>query len=319
MFTISCTGTISITLPDSTPYNFIYHTTNHTILAHPSSQLPLLNKRSTLQTFHRRSLEGLSHVGTSFEPFTFLAGPLHVSDHYQIGYAPRCPAIPFGLQSFERTGARGTGVNGCGADNGMKFPDFRFEACCNGHDLCYDNCGTTWEDCNDTFRKCMQDACAEYYSVPRAPPFVNATSPDANSTTWSQWGCDGLADTYATAVGTRIGAWSFNIANKDRCDCGCPVGTMNCTDMCLSDCGSRCDVIGCDGGMPAGSASGLGLLNLTSTIATTASPTANSSVSTSSKIGATTLAATTTASGTSASTSATSSSTTGGGWWPFGR
>lgn len=140
IFTISCSGTIGIRLQDSAQYSFAYHTQNHSILARPTEPQKLSRRWvPALHTFHKRAEEGFNHVGDSWEPFTFLAGPLRVSDHYQIGYAPRCPAAPFGLQSFVRAGARATGFNGCGADNGMKFPDFRFTICCNNHDLCYGN------------------------------------------------------------------------------------------------------------------------------------------------------------------------------------
>jgi len=138
MFTISCSGVISIRLHGNVEYDFAYHTDTQSVLARPSEwQKRVRRWNYTPRLFHRRSEEGFNHIGDSWEPFTFLAGPMRVSDHYQIGYSPRCPAVPFGLQSNVKFGARPAGFNGCGADNGMKFPDFRFTVCCNNHDLCY--------------------------------------------------------------------------------------------------------------------------------------------------------------------------------------
>jgi hypothetical protein len=125
-------------LADEVKYEFGYQAASQSVLARPSEPGKLLRRwNADLHSFHRRTEEGLNHVGDSWDPFTFLAGPLKVSDHDQIGYSPRCPALPFGLQAYVRPGARPAGFNGCGADNGMKFPDFRFEVCCNNHDLCY--------------------------------------------------------------------------------------------------------------------------------------------------------------------------------------
>lgn len=73
----------------------------------------------------------------SWSPFSFLVGPLKVSDRDQIGFQPRCPLKPFGLESFVKPGARPASFNGCGAENGMKVPDYRFTECCDNHDLCY--------------------------------------------------------------------------------------------------------------------------------------------------------------------------------------
>jgi hypothetical protein len=85
----------------------------------------------------------------------------------------------------------------------------------------------TWNQCNDNFRQCMHRQCNE------------------NEPTWSEWGCNNLADAYADMVGTRLGAWSFSNSNIDRCACGCPAGTTNCTDMCLRDCRERCNFVDC--------------------------------------------------------------------------
>ena len=35
--------------------------------------------------------------------------------------------------------------------------------CCNGHDVCFDTCNTDYDDCDETFKKCMHEKCrAEY-------------------------------------------------------------------------------------------------------------------------------------------------------------
>lgn len=97
-----------------------------------------------------------------------------------------------------------------------------------------------WEACNDNFRSCMHQQCTNFYALP-----FNASNLAGNRTTWTEWGCQNLADTYADFVGSPLGSWSFRTSNYDRCDCACPTNTMNCTDICLPDCSKKCDVIDC--------------------------------------------------------------------------
>jgi hypothetical protein len=86
----------------------------------------------------------------------------------------------------------------------------------------------TWEDCNDNFRQCNIKAC-------------NASYPYGKNESWYQidpirWGCWQLADTYADAVGTRIGAWAFNASTVERCECKCPAGSFDCGKYCMTEC-----------------------------------------------------------------------------------
>jgi hypothetical protein len=249
IFHVSCNGTISLRLPDIMQFDFIYHAPSRGILGRPSGAQLALNRRSNklLHNFVRRTEQAVDEVvPDSWAPFNFLVGPFKVSDRDQIGFQPRCPSKPFGLESFVKPGARPASFNGCGAENGMKVPDYRFTECCDNHDLCYgqecffifydgpnadqvfaDDCSMTWSQCNDNFRGCMHNQCNQ------------------NEPTWSEWGCNNLADAYADMVGTRLGAWSFSNSNADRCACGCPAGTANCTDMCLRDCRERCNFVDC--------------------------------------------------------------------------
>lgn len=228
VFDLSCNGTISIHLPDLLQYNFIYHVPTRGILGLPNGNQKALQRRASnaLHSFVKRTEEAIKRdLPDSWSPFHFLLGPLKVSDRDQIGYQPRCPGKPFGLESFVKPGARPASFNGCGAENGMKIPELRFTECCDHHDLCYDDCSKTWNQCNEEFRTCMHGRCK-------------------NDPTWTEWGCNNIADVYADLVSTRLGAWSFRNSN-DRCGCGCPGGTMNCTDMCLPDCRERCKIVDC--------------------------------------------------------------------------
>ncbi|QDS76514.1 hypothetical protein FKW77_005766 [Venturia effusa] len=229
IFDVSCNGTISIRLPDLLQYNFIYHAQSRSVLGLPNrNQKALVHRTSSaLRSFIKRTEQpDYEDLSESWSPFSFLVGPIKVSDRDQIGFSPRCPSKPFGLESFVKPGARPASFNGCGAENGMKIPDLRFTDCCDNHDLCYDDCSKTWNQCNDEFRRCMHSQC-------RHDP------------SWTEWGCNNLADVYADFVGTRLGAWSFYNSNVDRCTCGCPAGTINCTDMCLRDCRERCNFVDC--------------------------------------------------------------------------
>jgi hypothetical protein len=140
IFGISCNGTISIRLSDLVQYNLIYHTPSRGILGRPTGYQQALERRASdaIHKFVRRTAQGVDEVlPDPWAPFNFLVGPLKVSDRDQIGFQPRCPSKPFGLKSFVKPGARPASFNGCGAENGMKIPDYRFTECCDNHDLCY--------------------------------------------------------------------------------------------------------------------------------------------------------------------------------------
>jgi len=61
--------------------------------------------------------------------------------------------------------------NGCGPEGGsIKIPqgygNADYRPACNGHDLCYEECGTPKSDCDDNFHHGMDDSCAEAYPGP---------------------------------------------------------------------------------------------------------------------------------------------------------
>jgi len=142
--------------------------------------------------------------------------------------APRCAAKnPFGLVSIERVGARPPASNGCGPENGIKVPVIKFAECCNRHDLCYDDCSQTWEDCNNAFRMCNHLSCTKEF-----PTKTNESWYDESL----RWGCHQLADTYADATNSYIGVWAFNGSTAERCDCRCPSGMFDCGKACKTEC-----------------------------------------------------------------------------------
>jgi hypothetical protein len=159
----------------------------------------------------------------------------------------------------------------------MKVPDLRFEECCNRHDLCYDNCGVSWEACNDDFRECNHRSCEVSYPLPPnvtssssssslsssttsllssnssttssstavpSPAAPNAASDAAYWNSWLNWGCHNLADTYADAVNSFIGVWAFSASSSDRCECRCPDGAFDCGSVCMLDCDSALGSLG---------------------------------------------------------------------------
>jgi secretory phospholipase A2 len=75
-----------------------------------------------------------------------------------------CPAGTKIIQRFEPT------KNGCGPDVKNEFFKVlndlgrkileRFQGCCDNHDTCYDSCGDNQENCDTTFKTCMQDHCS---------------------------------------------------------------------------------------------------------------------------------------------------------------
>jgi secretory phospholipase A2 len=52
--------------------------------------------------------------------------------------------------------------NGCGT-MGVRVSTgaFDFEPCCETHDLCYDRCGSSRQECDEEFAHCLQEYCAE--------------------------------------------------------------------------------------------------------------------------------------------------------------
>jgi hypothetical protein len=86
----------------------------------------------------------------------------------------------------------------------------------------------TWENCNDEFRTCNHKACDDFYPYLPNEPWYSVDP--------VRWGCNILADTYAEGVGTRIGAWAFNISTGERCECKCPKGSLDCGKNCMIQC-----------------------------------------------------------------------------------
>ncbi|KAL6048795.1 Group XIIA secretory phospholipase A2 [Balamuthia mandrillaris] len=55
-------------------------------------------------------------------------------------------------------------TNGCGPSGlSVATKDFDFGPCCDAHDLCYDTCGKTKEQCDEGFQECMNTLCASSY------------------------------------------------------------------------------------------------------------------------------------------------------------
>lgn len=134
-FRISCGGVISLQLPWDVNATFAYHPSSQNVLVRLLVNHTELERRS-MHSFIRRVADGFD-VMDFLEPFDFLTAPFGISDHFQVGGSPRCPKRPLGLEVFVKPGARAAYYNGCGAENGMKVPDFRFTECCDNHDLCY--------------------------------------------------------------------------------------------------------------------------------------------------------------------------------------
>jgi hypothetical protein len=158
----------------------------------------------------------------------------------------------------------------------------------------------------------MHRSCFDNYKDPR----YNASDALGGNRTWSQWGCDGLAETYADAVGTRIGAWAFSLSNKDRCACGCPSGTSNCTDICLKSCAERCELLDCSKDPPLLPPLSSSKVTSTTTTSSSSSTSTTKPTTTSSSIKTSTSLKTTSSTATSGSPAAETSK--GSSWWPFG-
>lgn len=47
------------------------------------------------------------------------------------------------------------------------------EDCCNLHDLCYDTCGKSKEECDSEFRTCLMDVCGSHPCIHAANLFAD--------------------------------------------------------------------------------------------------------------------------------------------------
>jgi hypothetical protein len=120
------------------------HITTPSLTTLSAFQKRHIERTPGLSSFIKRTIvatQSLALQRDSKPPFAFLShtsSPVIISNAWQSGLSPRCPAaVPLGLMPFVKLGARGAYYNGCGAENGLKVPDLRFEECCNNHDLCY--------------------------------------------------------------------------------------------------------------------------------------------------------------------------------------
>lgn len=52
-------------------------------------------------------------------------------------------------------------ANGCGPQGIRIDASWGLLKCCNGHDLCFGVCGTSFKFCESRFKKCMEDVCRE--------------------------------------------------------------------------------------------------------------------------------------------------------------
>ncbi|KAF2673741.1 hypothetical protein BT63DRAFT_476221 [Microthyrium microscopicum] len=245
IFALSCDGDLSISLPEVPTYGFSRsNITDLTYIHHTPATTSQFNrynvhKRAPHVQFIKRTMSMMDIENAQMESFSFLIGPTIISDKHQRGGAPRCwKTLPFGLTAVERPGARPASFNGCGAENGMKVPDWRFEQCCNEHDLCYDDCSATWETCNDNFRQCNHDACTKAYPLAPVTIETNRTSWIPSMPDWSltRWGCHTLGQAYAEAVDTGLGRVNFNASTIERCTCRCPDKTFDCGNFCMLEC-----------------------------------------------------------------------------------
>ncbi|KAM5349929.1 hypothetical protein ACJ41O_006434 [Fusarium nematophilum] len=127
------------------------------------------------------------------------------------GRAPLCPNAPHYVISYLKAGARGNNPNGCGPANGIDVvPDWNFGRCCDEHDNCFDNCGVSFEHCNSAFHSCMRGKCWDAISW------------------WFPWlyfACLGMSDWYNFVVSSWIDVNAFYTANKERCECSCPLSS----------------------------------------------------------------------------------------------
>ena len=132
-------------------------------------------------------------------------------------------------------------MNGCGPEGGsIKIPqgfgDADYTGSCNGHDVCYEECGTSKDTCDEVFRDDMYESCAAAY-----PGLLNGAL---------RFGCYERAYAYYQAV-SQFGGDAWLAAQKKACECCPPVTKLycNCNKTCYDDisvCLDECKVgLGC--------------------------------------------------------------------------
>lgn len=131
--------------------------------------------------------------------------------------------------------------NGCGPEGGsIKIPQgygsADYTSSCNGHDVCYEECGTPKATCDDVFLEDMYDSCAAAY-----PGVLKALL---------RMGCYERAYVYYQAVAT-FGDDAWLAGQKKACECCSEPQTVycNCNKTCYDDvnvCLSECKTgLGC--------------------------------------------------------------------------
>jgi secretory phospholipase A2 len=90
-------------------------------------------------------------------------------------------------------------ANGCGPQGMQIKEEFGLYKCCNGHDVCFEVCGTTHKFCEEKFSSCMAQVC-------ETP--LNGTKEEC------------LAQSKSFSVLTRSFGQSFHLeSQKESCDC----------------------------------------------------------------------------------------------------
>lgn len=90
-------------------------------------------------------------------------------------------------------------ANGCGPQGMQIKEEFGLYKCCNGHDVCFEVCGTTHKFCEDKFSSCMAKVC-------ESP--LNGTTEEC------------IAQSKSFSVLTRSFGQSYHLeSQKESCDC----------------------------------------------------------------------------------------------------
>jgi hypothetical protein len=130
-------------------------------------------------------------------------------------------------------------MNGCGPEGGtitipQGYGSADYTGPCNNHDVCYEECFTPKDTCDQNFRDEMYASCAAAY-----PGVLN---------TIKRLGCYERAFAYYQAV-SQFGDNAWLAAQKKACEC-CPVKLYcNCNKRCYTDvnlCLNECQpTLGC--------------------------------------------------------------------------
>lgn len=116
--------------------------------------------------------------------------------------------------------------NGCGS-MGFALDSKHHLDCCNEHDICYDTCFKTKDECDTAFRKCMQDKCVTLHKkekkrgVHKNKRVANAQRKDRASNADDNGAvaeCESQAQMFF--FGTRsLGCAAYQQSQKNACKC----------------------------------------------------------------------------------------------------